>query len=200
MAHGAALNGDCMMAAWNLPNLLSALRLVSAPLLLLLAVAGQREAFLGLLALAFLTDAVDGVLARRLGQASRLGAQLDSWADVSIYAVTAISLWLLWPALLRAEWLAIAMVVASVALPALVGLLRFRRFTSYHTLLVKLAVVATVIGLFLMLLGLSVWPFRLAALLALLAALEEIAITLVLREERSDVVSLWHVLRRQRNS
>lgn len=188
------------MGSWTLPNLLSGLRLGSAPLLLLLALSEQREAFIWLLALAFLTDAVDGVLARTMGQTSRLGAQLDSWADVAIYTVTAIALWRLWPALVRSEWLAVAAVVVSFVLPALAGLLRFRRFTSYHTLLVKVAVAATFVGLLLMLLGVSVWPFRLAALLAVLAALEEIAITVVLREERSDVVSLWHVLRQQRES
>lgn len=183
-----------------MPNLLSAFRLASAPLLLLLAVAGQREAFIWLLAMAFLTDAVDGILARSIGLTSRLGAQLDSWADVAIYAVTAVSLLLLWPALVRSEWLAVAAVALSFMLPALAGLLRFRRFTSYHTLLVKAAVIATVIGLFLMLLGISVWPFRLAAMLAVLAALEELAITAVLHDERSDVVSLWHVLRQQRRA
>lgn len=188
------------MNYWTLPNLLSGLRLGSAPLLLLLAVAGQHQAFLWLLALAFLTDAVDGILARSMGQTSRLGAQLDSWADVATYAVTAIALLLLWPTLVRDEWPAIAGVVLSFTLPALAGLLRFRRFTSYHTLLVKTAVIATVIGLFVMLLGISVWPFRLAAVLAVLAALEELAITAVLREERSDVVSIWHVLRQQRKA
>jgi len=188
------------MSPWTLPNLLSALRLGSAPLLLLLAVSGQREAFIWLLALAFLTDAVDGILARAMGQTSRLGAQLDSWADVAIYTVTAIALWLLWPALVRTEWIAVAAVVASFVLPALAGLLRFGCFTSYHTLLVKVAVAATVAGLLMMLLDISVWPFRLAALLAVLAALEELAITLVLPEERSDVISLWHVLRQQRGN
>ncbi len=186
-----------MMSPWTLPNILSVFRLGSAPLLLLLAMSGQREAFIGLLALAFLTDAVDGILARSMGQTSRLGAQLDSWADVAIYAVTAVSLLLSWPELVRSEWLALSGVVLSFTLPALAGLLRFRSFTSYHTLLVKIAVIATTIGLFAMLLGISVWPFRLAAMLAVLAALEELAITAVLSKERSDVVSLLHVLRQQ---
>lgn len=187
-------------ASLTLPNLLSGFRLLSAPVLLLLAVAGQRDAFIWLLAVAFLTDAVDGVLARYRGQTSRLGARLDSLADVAVYMATAISLLLLWPALVRSEWLAIAAVVISVVLPALAGLLRFGRLTSYHTLLVKVAVVATAFSLFVMLLGISVWPFRVAAMLAVLGALEEVAITAVLREERSDVLSLWHVLRQQRGA
>jgi CDP-diacylglycerol--glycerol-3-phosphate 3-phosphatidyltransferase len=106
---------------------------------------------------------------------------------------------LLWPELVRREGLAFGAVVASFVVPALVGLVRFRRFTSYHTRLVKLAVAATAAGLFLLLLDLAAWPFRLAALLAVLAALEEVAITLVLAEERSNVGSLLEVLRTHRH-
>ncbi|MCG6941373.1 MAG: CDP-alcohol phosphatidyltransferase family protein [Thiohalocapsa sp.] len=185
-------------ARWSLPNLLSAMRLGLVPLLLLLALSGRRDAFLWLLAVAFLTDAVDGTIARLTGQVTRFGAVLDSWADVSIYAAVAVSMALLWPDLLKSEAPAIGAMVASFLLPAAVGLLRFGRFTSYHTWLVKVAVAAAAVGLFLMLLGISVWPFRIAAVLVLLAGLEEIAISLVLREERSDVSGLWAVLRERR--
>ena len=185
-------------ARWTLPNLLSAMRLGMVPVLLLLALAGQRDAFLWLLGVAFVTDAVDGTIARLTGQVSRFGAVLDSWSDVSIYATVAVALALLWPDLLKSEALAIGAMVASFILPAAVGLLRFGRFTSYHTWLVKLAVGAAATGLFLMLLGISVWPFRIAAVLVVLAALEEIAISLVLREERSDVSGLLEALRDRR--
>jgi CDP-diacylglycerol--glycerol-3-phosphate 3-phosphatidyltransferase len=185
---------------WTLPNLLSAMRLGMVPVLLLLALAGQPEAFLWVLGAAFLTDAVDGTLARMTGQVSRFGAKLDSWADVSIYATVAVSMALLWPQLLASEAIAIGAFVLSFLLPAAVGLVRFGRFTSYHTRLVKVAVGASAIGLYLMLLGISVWPFRIAAVLAVLAALEEVAISLVLREERSDVSGLWAVLRERREA
>ncbi len=183
---------------WTPANLMSATRLGMVPVLLLLALAGQREAFLWILGVAFFTDAVDGTIARLTGQVSRFGAILDSWADVSIYATVAVSMALLWPELLKSEAIAIGAMVVSFILPAAVGLLRFGRFTSYHTWLVKLAVAAAALGLFLMLLGISVWPFRIAAVLVVLAGLEEIAISLVLREERSDVSGLLEVLRDQR--
>ncbi len=183
---------------WTLPNLLSAFRLASAPVLLLLALQGHREAFLWLLVVAFFTDAIDGAIARLAGTTSRFGAKLDSWADVTIYAVIAAALPLLWPEIVRDEWPAVLALVASFTLPALVGLVRFRRFTSFHTWAVKLAVVASAVGLFVLLLDIAAWPFRIAAALAVIAGLEEIAISLVLREERSDVGGLLQVLREQR--
>ena len=185
-------------ARWTVPNVLSASRLAMAPILLVLAFLAQREAFLWVLGAAFLTDAIDGIIARMTGQVTRFGAKLDSWADGAIYAAVAVSLVLLWPDLLRSEGLAIGAVVGSFALPALIGLLRFGHFTSYHTWLVKLAVGITAVGLFLMLLGFSALPFRVGALLAVLAGLEEIGISLLLREERADVPGLWAVLRDRR--
>lgn len=186
------------MHHWRLPNLLSAFRLVAAPVLFLLALQGHREPFLWLLAAAFFTDAIDGTIARLTGQASRFGAMLDSWGDVAVYTAVAASMLLLWPGLVRQEYLAFSAVVASFVLPALAGLVRFRHFTSYHTRLVKLAVAATATGLFLLLLGIAAWPFRAAAVLAVLAALEEVAITLMLDRERSNVGGLLEVLRERR--
>jgi CDP-diacylglycerol--glycerol-3-phosphate 3-phosphatidyltransferase len=40
-----------------------------------------------------------------------------------------------------------------------------------------------------------VLPFRIAALICLLAGLEELSITLVLDKPGANVKSLWHVLR-----
>jgi CDP-diacylglycerol--glycerol-3-phosphate 3-phosphatidyltransferase len=185
---------------WTVPNLLSALRIALVPVLLLLAAFGQRDAFVWVLAAAFLSDAIDGPIARLTGQVSRFGASLDSWADVSIYATIALSMAMLWPELLRRESIAIAAVIASIALPALVGLLRFGHFTSYHTLLVRFAVVVTALGLFPMLLGISAVPFRIAAVVAVIAGLEEVLISLLSVRERSDVQGIWVVLRERRKS
>jgi CDP-diacylglycerol--glycerol-3-phosphate 3-phosphatidyltransferase len=187
-----------MTGLWTLPNLLSIFRLVSAPVLVLLALAGHREGFLLLLAVGFASDAVDGIVARGTGQTTQLGARLDSLADVAVYSAMAIALFLLWPELVRRELVAFSAIVLSFTVPALVGLARFGRFTSYHTILTKLAVGVTAVGFYVMVFDLSVWPFRIAALFAVLAALEEIAITTILPEERSNVWSLGRVLRERR--
>ncbi len=184
---------------WSLANALTAFRLViAAPLMLVFAIAGERELFLWMLVTSFFTDFIDGTVARLSGRSNRFGAMLDSWADVTAYVSIAISVWLLWPGLVRREWVPFAAVVASFLTPSLVGLAKFGRFTSYHTLLVKAAVAATAVGLLLLLWGGPAAPFRLAAALAVLAALEEIAITAVLDEPRSNVRGIYAVWRSQR--
>lgn len=184
---------------WSLANALTAFRLlIAAPLMLVFAIAGERELFLWMLVASFFTDFIDGTVARLSGRPNRFGAMLDSWADVTAYVSIAISVWLLWPELVRREWLPFTAIVGSFLMPSLVGLGKFGRFTSYHTLLVKAAVAATAAGLLLLLWGGPAWPFRLAAVLAVLAALEEIAITSVLDEPRSNVRGICAVWRSRR--
>jgi len=183
----------------TLPNLLTSFRLVAAPVLLWQAWQGYRAGFLLLLAICFLSDLLDGLAARLTGQESEFGAKLDSWADVIIYLTIGVCCWWLWPEIVATEWLFVLMVVASCLVPACAGFWKFGCFTSYHTWAVKFAVAATAITLYLLLLAGLIWPFRLAAVICLLAAAEEIALTLLLPEPKSNVRSLWSVLKTDHN-
>ena len=106
--------------------------------------------------------------------------------------------WLLWPDIVLREKLSFTFIVASFTLPVVLGLIKFRTLTSYHTWAVKLAVLLTFIGYVLLFAEMLDWPFRLAALVCAYAGIEEIAITLLVREPRVDVRSLRHALRTQR--
>jgi CDP-diacylglycerol--glycerol-3-phosphate 3-phosphatidyltransferase len=90
--------------------------------------------------------------------------------------------------------------VLSFTLPALIGYIKFQRFTSYHTWSVKLAVVITVVAYILLFTGLLDWPFRIAALFCLYAAIEEIAITLLIHHEHVDVRTVWQAVKYNRES
>ena len=80
---------------WNLPNTLTWLRIFAIPLVIVLFYLPFRWAdpAAGLLfALAGITDSLDGYLARRMGQTSRLGAFLDPVADKVLVSAALISL------------------------------------------------------------------------------------------------------------
>jgi cardiolipin synthase (CMP-forming) len=66
---------------WTIPNLLSMLRLALVPPFLVLVIVGDYVAALIVLIAASLTDLLDGYLARRLNQVTRLGQLLDPAAD-----------------------------------------------------------------------------------------------------------------------
>jgi CDP-diacylglycerol--glycerol-3-phosphate 3-phosphatidyltransferase len=82
---------------WNLPNILTWLRILAIPLVIVLFYFGAQEPLrwfdpaAGLLfAVAAITDSLDGYLARRLGQTTPLGAFLDPVADKLIVTVALV--------------------------------------------------------------------------------------------------------------
>src|SRR5438046_9372876 len=80
---------------WNLPNTLTWIRIAAIPLIVLLFFMqySWADPAAGLLfAAAGVTDSLDGYLARRLGQTSRLGAFLDPVADKLVVAVALVLL------------------------------------------------------------------------------------------------------------
>ncbi|MCW8923484.1 MAG: CDP-alcohol phosphatidyltransferase family protein [Gammaproteobacteria bacterium] len=184
----------------NLPNLVSLIRILMAPVLFYFAITQQPYWFIAVLLFAEFTDVLDGFLARRLNQITKMGSHLDSWGDFVIYTTMAICAWLLWPEILQRELPYFILIVLSFTLPSLIGYIKFRQFTSYHTLSVKLAVFVTVVAYLLVFTGLLDWPLRLATLFCLYAAIEEIAITFLIRHEHVDVKSIWQALRYNRKN
>ena len=181
---------------FNAPNLVSMIRILIAPVLFVFAFQGMENWFLGALLFSGFTDVVDGFLARKLNMITPLGAHLDSWGDFTIYSTMAACAWILWPEITQRELLYYALILFSFLLPALVGLVKFGKLTGYHTWAVKVAVVATFVGYVALYAELASWPFMLASILCVIAGSEEILITFILREERTDVRSIrtaWHI-------
>ena len=182
--------------ALTIPNLLSILRILLAPLLLVAAASGRDGLFLFLFLLSLTSDALDGFLARRLNQVSEWGAQLDSWGDLVTYLAAPVGVWLLWPALVRRELTFILLGLAAFLFPILLGFCKFRRLTSYHTRAARFAAVLLGIAAPLLLVGGPAYPFRFAIILFLLAEVEEVAITLRLKHWQANIPSFWHCCRR----
>lgn len=68
----------------HIPNVLTGLRLVAAPATVGLLTSGHFGAALGLFAVAGISDAADGYLAKRFNLTSRLGRFLDPLADKAL--------------------------------------------------------------------------------------------------------------------
>lgn len=183
-------------SAWQLhiPNLLSAFRLTASPVLLYFAWSGKPTHFLVLLALSFLSDCLDGYLARRLNSSSELGARLDSWGDFAIYMTAPLSAWWLWPEIISREAYYVLIAIVSYVLPLIIGFIKFGRLPSYHTWSAKGAAILMSLAIFLLFLFDIVWLFHFAVIFHALGACEEIAMTFILTEWRCNIPSLWHVL------
>ncbi len=92
----------------NLANGLTALRVVLAPVFLVLYVQGDRLRALAAFAAAAATDVLDGLVARALRQHTRLGAFLDPIADKLLAACALVAL----AATSRLPWWLPALVVS----------------------------------------------------------------------------------------
>jgi CDP-diacylglycerol--glycerol-3-phosphate 3-phosphatidyltransferase len=184
-----------MRALPSLPNALSLFRIAMVPVAGACAFTGHPQLFLAALAAALGSDVLDGQIARRAGVTSELGAKLDSWGDLATYTTLPLFAYWLWPDLLRQEARYLACALVAYALPIAVGLARFGRLTSYHTIAAKLTAVVMGASLFVLFCGGPAWPFHAATFLLVVEAMEEIAITLVLPRWRSNVLSLWHAAR-----
>ena len=78
---------------WTIPNALSALRLLGVPLFLYWVLVTEQDGrAIWLLIAAGISDYLDGKIARRFGQFSRLGQLLDPAADRLYIAATLIAL------------------------------------------------------------------------------------------------------------
>jgi cardiolipin synthase len=105
---------------WTIPNIISFFRLLGVPLFLWLLLGPQHDvAAVIVLAIGGTTDWVDGYVARRMGQVSRLGELLDPFADRLYILATLVGftlrevvpLWLTAALLLRELVLGIALLV-----------------------------------------------------------------------------------------
>ncbi|MFA7323805.1 MAG: CDP-alcohol phosphatidyltransferase family protein [Candidatus Nanopelagicales bacterium] len=114
---------------WTVPNALSAVRLLGVPVFLWLVLVPHADgwAFV-VLAVAGITDWLDGALARALNQQSRIGELLDPAADRLYIAATIVGLALRdiipW-------WLVVALAARDAMLLGLLPLLRRHGMLSF---------------------------------------------------------------------
>lgn len=77
---------------WTIPNVISFIRLLTVPIFLGLLIAGDDGPALTILIVATTSDFVDGLIARRFNQISRLGMYLDPMSDRLFIAASVIGL------------------------------------------------------------------------------------------------------------
>ena len=104
-----------MKVVWNVPNVLTGLRVLAAPLLAYFLMRGQYDYALYTFVLAALTDALDGFIARHFNQYTEFGAALDPLADKLI---TLVCMLILTFQGLVPLWLTLAMVVRDSVIVA----------------------------------------------------------------------------------
>lgn len=184
--------------SYYIVNAITFYRLLAAPVLLFLLFSDQLAIFKWLLVVSFLTDAIDGYLARKYRVTSVFGSILDSVSDdltiaVAIFGITLVNLEFLWKEM--------ALVVVQVLLfitQICFALIRYRKISSFHTYLAKFVTIFQ--GIFLVLFYWLPEPiyllFYAVSTLTILDLLEETVLVLVIPRWETDVKGLYWVIKK----
>jgi CDP-diacylglycerol--glycerol-3-phosphate 3-phosphatidyltransferase len=179
---------------------LTLLRLALAPVVVGVALLrGPGAAIAALLVVGFLSDVLDGVVARRTGKATAALRRLDSTVDTIFYLAIAVAGWLLFRDVLRPALPWIAAVICTEILTNAACWLRFRREASYHSFSAKIFGVALFLALLALFVAGSAALIVPAVMIGLFSHAENLAVTAVLPEWRHDVRSLAAALRIRRS-
>jgi phosphatidylglycerophosphate synthase len=181
---------------YRLSLALTLLRLALAPALVVLARAGAPGLLLAAALVAgFVSDVLDGVVARRAGVVTPFLRRLDSSVDTVFYLGVAYAAWHRHPDALRALALPILIVIGAEVLNYVLAYAKFRREASYHARSARLWGLLLFLALLTLLATGSAALLPVALVAGLLAQAETLAITLVLHGWRHDVPSVWNALR-----
>ncbi len=180
----------------NVPNFISAFRIVSAPVMWWLLYSGNKEAFVWLLTAAFFSDAIDGIIARKLHQVSKLGSILDSYGDSLIILTGVGGLLVFYPNLIQDYKIIFVLIIVIHLIQLFLSLWRYGKPSSFHSFAAKFAAIAS--GLFLLItLHFTFIPFLfyITAFLLIVDAVEESILVFLLPQWKTDVKGIWWVLK-----
>ena len=186
---------------YNVPNALSAYRLLVAPVILYFAVTGAEKPFIILICISLITDILDGFIARRFNLVTKIGAQIDNLADFATYMLAVYGLYRFrWEEVEPHAWL-LWLFFAIFFISYFIGWIRFRKMPGLH---LYLAVTAAYLqGFFLfMVFAVGFWPwlYFLAMGWGTIAYIEKCFVLMMIDEITPDNKGLYWVLKKKRKS
>ena len=184
----------------NIADYFSLYRFVAVPVIVVCIVLHARVLTAILLLISFITDAIDGYLARKKNIVTKRGAKLDSYGDLLTLAV-GLAAFIVFETDFFLRHLTVFIIACCFfALQILIAVIRFKQVTSYHTYLAKTT--AVFLALFLVITPLA-GPIRIlyyiTAILGIAEAIEEIVITLMLKKPEENVKGIYWLLKERRS-
>ena len=179
----------------NIPNAISMARLCATPVLLASVVLHRVELFKWLLLACLLSDILDGLIARAFHLTSKLGASLDSTADILMMLIGMLGLLVFQRPFVSAHYRELLVVAVFYVAEVIASLWRYGKVSSFHTLLGRVAAYSA--GIFVVSLlfwGYHGWLFYMTVIVFVVELLEEMVLIYLLPEWRSDVGGMYRVL------
>ena len=183
---------------WTIPNIISLYRIIIFPFILWLIIDGNEKLFSIFITISLVSDILDGMIARIFRMQTKMGAKLDSWADMGTYILAFTAIYLFKWEEVRPHALMIIVFAVVTVLSYLVVFIKFKGLIGMHTYMFKLTGYfqgAFIVSLFLW--GFYVFPYYFCLIWGTIACIEEIIIMLLLKQPRSNVKGLYWVLKNQ---
>ena len=184
---------------FNLPNLLSFYRLVMAPVLVVLALADEQTLFVVFLCISFVTDVLDGIIARAWGAITSFGSRLDSIADEMTYVAALVGAFQFEYQALKPHAGLLYVYVALLILATAFPLVKFRKIPSLHLYSFKMNALFQATFFFcLFVFDFYKYLYYPVFAFGILACLESMTITLLLEKPISNAKGIYWVLLKKR--
>ena len=181
---------------YNVPNALSAYRLVALPFIIASIFYGNKNLFITLITVNLITDFLDGFIARTFHLETELGAKLDSLADMGTYISAVAGMLVLEKEFVNNHTNALVLLISLYLLPYVISFLRFRQLNSFHLYSSKL--VAYIQGIFIItyfIWGYLDWYFYFMIIASCASYIEEILIVVLIKKLRSNLKSVYHFMK-----
>ena len=180
----------------HVPNALSAYRILAVPFIVWAILVEWRMAFATLIFVNLLTDILDGLIARALHLETRLGAILDSTADIGTFVLAVTGMLVFEGDFVRAHLLEWGLIVGAYVIPQSISLIRHRRPLAMHLYSSKVTGYAQGI-FFVLLFFFGYWPAAFYAMLTitLVNGVEETVVLVILRRRVVDGRGLYWLLK-----
>lgn len=180
----------------NVPNILSIYRLLSFPVIAYIAIQGYESVFFWLLLINFITDILDGLIARAFNLQTKIGAKIDSIADFGTYLLVFLGIYMFKTADFAPHIVSFSIFVGLFIFAHVLALIKFGRMPSFHLYSWKIG--GYIQGIFFIVLfsyGFITAFYYFMLIWGILAFLEHITIQLMISDMISNAKGLYWVLK-----
>jgi cardiolipin synthase (CMP-forming) len=180
----------------NVPNILSVYRLFSFPFILIFIFLRHQDIFVFFICFNLVTDFLDGWIARKFNQITKIGSAIDSLADTGTYFLVLCGIIAFkWVDFEPYTW-SISIFFGLLICVDLFPLLKFGKFNSYHTYSAKVgAYLKAIFIIVLFTLGFYSWFYYIIIISGIMIFIESIIISIILKESKTDVKGLYWILK-----
>lgn len=183
----------------NVPNAISFYRLISFPVVLVLALLGKEQWFVILISINLVSDIVDGFIARTFNIVTKFGAAVDNLADIGTYILALYGLFAFkWQEVQPHAWL-LYIFLSVFVLSYIVAFARFGKVPGLH--LYSAVAAGYLQGAFFFVLfvwDFHLWFYYIAVGWGAIAYIEKIFVLLKADDIRPGLKGLYWVIKNQR--